>query len=101
MTDGEGAAETASGGILHIVGSFAAILCLPVSAWMLRGVFSRDDGYRHLSRTQHWFAVVITLSLVAAVPDVVIGLTQRILVTVLVGWWFVLAVNVRQSATRR
>lgn len=102
-TDGTEPTEVTPAGILHIVGSVVAILGLIVTAWLLRGVFSRDDCYRHLARTQLWFAVLISatalaLILLAGTAD---GLAQRALVIVMVIWWLVLAANVRQSATLR
>ena len=102
-TDGTEATEFTTSGIVHIVGSMVSILGLIVTSWLLRGVFSRDDGYRHLSRTQLWFAVVISVTAVALIllSGTADGLAQRALVIVMVTWWLVLAVNVRQSATRR
>ena len=80
-----------------------AILGLSVTAWLLRGVFSRDDGYRHLRATQLWFAVVISVTAVAMLllAGMADGLAQRAAVIVMVIWWLVLAVNVRQAATLR
>ena len=102
-TDGTEATEFTTTGTVHIVGSMVSILGLIVTAWLLRGVFSRDDGYRYLSRTQLWFAVVISVTAVALIllSGMADGLAQRALVIVMVTWWIVLAVNVRQSATRR
>ena len=101
VTDGTDATEFTTAGVLHIVGGLVAILGLIVAAWLLRGVFSRDEGYRHLSRTQIWFAVIISVTAVAMILLVgtADGLAQRTLVIVMVTWWLVLAVNVRRSAT--
>lgn len=79
-----------------------AILGLIVTAWLLRGVFSRDDGYRH-SENAPLFAVLISVTAVALIllSGTADGLAQRALVIVMVTWWLVLAVNVRQSTTLR
>jgi len=102
-TDGTEATEFTTTGTLHIVGSMVSILGLIVTAWLLRGVFSRDDGYRHLSRTQLWFAILISVAAVALIllSGTADGLAQRALVIVMVTWWLVLAVNVRQSTMVR
>ena len=102
-TDGTEATEFTFNGVLHIISFFVSILGLIVGAWMLRGVFSRDDGYKHLSRTQHWFAVFITVGVLGIVvlEPVSVGLSQRALLVVLVTWWFVLAANVRRSGMPR
>jgi len=102
-TDGTEATEFTTRGTIHIVGSMVSILGLIVTAWLLRGVFSRDDCYRYLSRTQLWFAVLISVAAVALIllSGRADGLAQRALVIVMVTWWLVLAVNVRQSATLR
>jgi hypothetical membrane protein len=101
VTDGTEATEFTTTGVLHIVSSLVAILGLIVTAWLLRGVFSRDDGYRHLSRTELWFAILISVTAVAMIllAGTADGLAQRALVIVMVAWWLVLAVNVRQSTT--
>ena len=39
----------------------SSIFGLVVCAWMVRGVFLRDDGYPHCTRTQHSFAVLISI----------------------------------------
>lgn len=102
-TDGTEATEFTTAGIIHIVSSMVAIIGLIVTSWLLRGVFSRDDGYRYLRRTQLWFAVVISVTAVAMIllAGIADGLAQRALVIVMVTWWIVLAVNVRRSTTPR
>ena len=102
-TDGTEATEFTTPGIVHIVGSMVSILGLIVAAWLLRGVFSCDDGYRYLRRTQLWFAVIISVTAVALIllSGLADGLAQRALVIVMVTWWLVLAVNVRRWATVR
>jgi Protein of unknown function (DUF998) len=101
--DGTEATEFTTRGTIHIVGSMVSILGLIVNTWRLRGVFSRDDGYRQLSRTQLWFAVLVSVTAVVLIllTGRADGLARRALVIVMVTWWLVLAVNVRQSATLR
>ena len=68
---------------------------------MICGVFSGDDGYKHLARTQQRFAVLITIAAVGTIllAGTADGLSQRVLALVMVTWWLVLATNLRRSAT--
>lgn len=102
-TDGSEAAEFTAGGLVHAISGVVSILAMVVAAWMFRGVFSRDSGYKHLSRTQHWFAVVLTGALVGGVvlEEAAPGLAQRVFAVVMVGWWIVLAVSVGRSEMPR
>jgi hypothetical protein len=102
-TDGMDATESTFGGVLHIIGRMVSIFDLIVCAWMIRGVLSRDNGYKHLARTQHRFAVLITTVAVGTIllAGKADGLSQRVVVIVMVTWWLVLATNVRRSATAR
>lgn len=102
-TDGLEATEATAEGIIHIIASMVSMLSSIVAVWMLRGVFSRDSGYRYLSRTQHWFAVLITIAFVGsmALGEVAGGLAQRVFAVVIVAWWFVLAGSVRRSDMSR
>ena len=97
VTDGSEATEFTAEGVVHVISFFVTAPALVISAWLLRGVFLRDDGYKHLARTQRWFAILITVALAVGMMEVAVGLTQRVLVAVLVSWWFVLAANVRRS----
>lgn len=98
-TDGVEATEMTGEGIVHILAFLVTALSSIVAVWMLRGVFSRDSDYGYLSRTQHWFAVLITISFVGAMAlgEVAGGLAQRVFAVVMVAWWFVLAGSVRRS----
>lgn len=85
---------TVSGGI-HILSFLVTIVSLLVAAWMLRGVFARDVGWRHFQRAQHWFAVAISLAFVGniALGGTAPGVAQRALAVVLASWWLALAWN--------
>jgi hypothetical membrane protein len=95
VTDVDPSVETTTHGALHTVGGIASILSLMFAVWFLRGVFRRDDGYRYLARTQHWFAVVITVLLVPGMA----AFGQRAFVIAMGAWWLVLAVNIRRFDT--
>jgi len=86
---------TVSGGI-HILSFLVTIVSLLVAAWMLRGVFARDHGWRHFHRAQLWFAVAISVTFVGniALAETAPGLAQRVLSLVLAAWWLALAWNV-------
>jgi hypothetical protein len=103
VTNGTEATDFTAAGIVHLIAGVVSILALVVAAWMLRGVFSRNAGYRHLSRTQHWFAILITAALVGNIvlSEVAEGLSQRVFIAVMVVWWFVLAANVRRFGIPR
>jgi hypothetical protein len=98
-TDPTDAAESTTSGAIHAMAAFVSVLGLGIAAWLLRGVFARDDRYRGLARAQLWFAVLITVGVAALLllfevgP---VGLIQRLLMVVLATWMFVLAVNLRR-----
>ena len=47
MTDEMDAQEVTVSGGIHILSFLVTIISLLIAAWMLRGVFARDDGWRH------------------------------------------------------
>ena len=98
-TDPRGAAESTTSGAIHGTAAFVTVLGLVIAAWLLRGVFARDDRYRRLARAQLWFAILITIGVVALLVLFEVGpagLIQRLLVVVMVTWLLVLAVNLRR-----
>jgi hypothetical protein len=103
VTDPTGAYEagrTTISGVAHDLAGFVALLSLLTGAWMLRGVFSRDDDYRRLARTQRWFAVLLTIAtliLVGTSTPGPVGAAQRVFFVVLVTWLLVLAANIRHA----
>jgi len=101
VTDPTGATESTTAGSLHDLGGYLSMLSVLISVWMLRGVFSRNDGYRHFARTQMWFAVLVTASMVAllALGEGQLGLMQRVFVVVVVLWLLVLAVRIQRTDT--
>lgn len=94
VTDEMGADFTVSGGI-HFLSFLVTIISLLIAVWMLRGVFARDDGWRHFQSAQHWFAVAISITFIGniALIGTAPGVAQRVLAVVLVGWWLALAGN--------
>ena len=98
VTDATDAEETTVSGMLHFLSFVVTVLSLLVAVWMLRGVFARDDGWRHFQRAQHWFAVAFTVVFVVMIAtiDAAPGLAQRALVVVIATWWLALAVNLRR-----
>lgn len=103
LTDPIDAEEVTVSGGIHILGFLMTIISVLVSAWMLRGVFARDEGWRHFQRAQHWFAVAISI---ATVPNIALaesapGVAQRVLAVVIASWWLALALNVRRMPAIR
>lgn len=78
--------ETMSGSI-HLLGALILFLSLIISAWLLRGVFSRDPAWQRFSTVTLWFAIALTATFVFQfVGPVGAGLGQRIFVIVIMGW---------------
>jgi hypothetical protein len=97
-TDPAGATETTTAGTIHGTASFATLLILLITPWLLRGAFARDARYRRLARPQLGFAVLMTVGVVSLFVfyQGPIGLVQRLLVVVALAWLAFLAVNLRQ-----
>ena len=78
-------------------------LSLVISAWVLRGVFSRDPAWRAFATVTLWFAVALTITFVFQfVGPWGAGLQQRIFVVVMMTWlallgWRVSRVRVYQD----
>lgn len=100
-TDGVDATEMTVSGVLHAVGGMVSILGLVVTAWMLRGVFSRDAAFGYLGRAQSWFAVALTVTAVASIGVPPVGVSQRVFIAAMVTWWLALGVSLRRSGTAR
>ena len=74
-------------------------LSLVVSAWMLRGVFKRDEAWGSFSSTALWFAIALTVLFLVSFgtpEDGPVGLTQRLFGGVMMIWLFVLGMNIRR-----
>lgn len=101
VTDPTGAIESTTSGTLHDLGGYLSMLSVLITVWMLRGVFSRDAVYQHFARTQMWFAVLVTASMVALLTfgEGQLGLMQRVFVVAVVVWLLVLAVRIRRTHT--
>lgn len=98
-TDPAGATEFTTAGILHVIGSLMIFFSLLVAVWLLRGVFKRDPIWSHLGKTQMWFAITYTVTMVAAFGtpmDGPVGLTQRFVVPVMMVWWMFIGWNIQQ-----
>ena len=101
VTDPTGAIESTTSGTLHDLGGYISLLGVVITVWMLQGVFSRDAVYQHFARTQLWFAVLVTASMVALLTlgEGQLGLMQRPFVVAVVVWLLVLAVRIRRTHT--
>ena len=88
--------ETTTAGAVHDIGGYVSLLGLLISAWMLRGVFARDDAYRFFARTQMAFAVLLTLAFagVFLLFELSVGLPQRAFLLVTLIWLFVLSLTI-------
>ncbi len=53
VTDAMDAEKVTVSGTIQILSFLVTIISLLVATWMLRGVFARDDGWRHFHRAQH------------------------------------------------
>ena len=103
-TDPTGATETTTDGNLHLVGSVMIFFSLLAVAWMLRGVFKRDPTWEAFAKAQMWFAIVYTVSMVVTFgtpPGGPVGVTQRLFVTLILGWLLTLAWNIRRHGPAR
>lgn len=93
------AVEGTTAGTLHAVGSLLAFLSLIISAWLLRGVFSRDVRWQRISTTTLWLAIAMTATFIFMSANVVgAGLGQRIFVVAVMSWLAILAWQVYQHA---
>jgi hypothetical protein len=103
VTDPTGTTAYTISGAIHDLSGLVGLPSLLIASWMLRGVFARDDQYRHLAGTELWFAVLLTVATVIlfATPatGLPVGLTQRAFFVVVVTWLFVLAANIRRMRT--
>lgn len=100
-TDPTNTVETTIIGAIHDLGGYISMLSLMIATWLLRGVFKRDDHYRHMARTQTWFAILMTGALVAFMAsEPILGLTQRVFVVVVASWLITLAITVRNAVER-
>lgn len=103
-TDPAGATETTTAGTLHAIGSVIVFFSLLAVAWMLRGVFKRDPPWQAFAKAQMWFAIVYTVSMIVTFgtpQDGPVGLTQRLFVTLILGWLLTLAWNIRRHGPAR
>ena len=101
-TDAKGVTDLTTAGILHGLGSIVIFFALIVAAWMVRGVFKRDPTWEPFAKTQMWFAIVYTVTMIvtfATPEDGPVGLTQRIFVPVMMAWLFTLAWNIRRNSS--
>jgi hypothetical membrane protein len=100
-TDPTGATDLTTAGALHGVGSVVLFFALLITAWMLRGVFKRDPTWEPFAKTQMWFAVAYTVTMIVAFAtpeDGPVGLTQRIFVPVMMAWLATLAWSIRRNS---
>ena len=98
-TDPTGAEDLTTAGIIHLLSALVLILSLVVSAWLLRGVFKRDESWGSLSSAALWFAIAFTVVFLVSFgtpEDGPVGLTQRLWGGVTMIWLFVLGMNVRR-----
>ncbi len=104
VTDETGAEDVTLSGSIHLIfGFLVTVVCLLVAAWMLRGVFARDDGWRQFQRAEHRFAVAFSIAVVGniALAEAAPGLAQRVLIVVVASWWLALAVNIMRASEVR
>jgi len=101
-TDPYNAVEGTTLGTLHAVGSLLAFLSLIISAWLLRGVFSRDARWQGFSTATLGFAIAMTATFIFMSASVVgAGLGQRIFVVAIMSWLALLAWQVYQRTSAR
>jgi hypothetical protein len=100
--DPTGVTDATTAGTLHILGSMLIFFALLISAWMVRGVFKRDPTWEPSAKTQMWFAIAYTVTMIAAFATPEggpVGLTQRFFVPVMMAWLATLAWNIRQNSS--
>jgi hypothetical membrane protein len=98
-TDPYDAVEATTSGSIHLLGALVLFLSLVVSAWLLRGVFSRDWRWLDFSRPTLWFAIALTATFVFMfVGPLGAGLDQRIFVVAVMSWLALLGWQVSQHA---
>ncbi len=98
-TDPTGETDLTAAGTIHLVSALVLFLCLVISAWMLRGVFKRDESWEPLSITALLFAIALTATFLVSFltgEDGPVGLTQRIFAPVIMIWLFILGWNIRR-----
>ena len=101
-TDPYDAVQETTSGSIHLLGALVLFLSLVISAWLLRGVFSRDRRWQGLTSTTLWFAIALTATFVFMfVGPLGAGLDQRIFVVVVMSWLAFLAWQVYQHAPAR
>ena len=101
-TDPREFTDLTTAGMLHALGSIVIFFALIVAAWMVRGVFKRDPTWEPFAKTQMWFAIAYTVTMIvtfATPEDGPVGLTQRIFVPVMMAWLFTLAWNIRRNSS--
>ena len=100
-TDPAGATESTTSSGVHVVASMVIFFTLLICVWMLRGVFTRDPTWEPFAKSQMWFAIAYTLTLVGTVvtpEDGPVGVPQRIFVPVMMAWLATLAWNIRLNS---
>jgi hypothetical membrane protein len=98
-TDPTGVDDLTTAGTIHLLSAVVLFLSLIISAWMLRGVFKRDESWRSVSPVALGFAVALTLLFLVSFgtpSDGAVGLTQRLFAGVIMIWLFVLGLNLRR-----
>jgi hypothetical membrane protein len=99
--DATGVEDLTTSGTVHLAAAAILFLSLLICVWFLRGVFKRDDGWQHLTKSQLAFAIAYTIMFVVSFglsEGGPVGLTQRIFVAVVMAWLAFLAWQVREHA---
>ncbi len=98
-TDPPGNAAQTMQGVVHNAAGYIQLLSFLVAAWLLRTVFARDEGFRHFARSERWFAILMTVSLLLVLVTFngPIGLAQRLFAVVLFSWLLLLAQELRRT----
>jgi hypothetical protein len=94
-----GVVDSTPVGIVHQTVSILSFLSLIVTAFLLRGVFARNEPWQSLSRPALWFAIVLLLSMIilSVVPlDGPVGLPQRVFLALMMTWLTVVGLRMRQ-----
>lgn len=98
-TDPYDAVEETTVGSIHLLSALVLFLCLVVSAWTLRGVFSRDAAWRSFATVTLLLAAALTVTFVIQfVGPWGAGLQQRVFVVVMMSWLALLGWRVYQQA---